>query len=494
MKKLVLEMLFICSVLTFSVVAEIVMPVVFRDGMVMQREAPLRVFGQAADGALITVRLNGQKMMATAKNGKWIVTLKAMPAGGPYELQLSGDGSEIMIKDVMLGEVWVAGGQSNMGVALASTIDFEKYLPADGNSQLRFVLIPRTEFGEIDSNRVTWEYFNKNSVRRFSAVAYFFAVELQKRLGVTVGVIGSYRGATNNDYWMTPESIQGEESLKYYFEKYEKGYSKFKDDAAYEAAYQKYLLDLKEWRKKGGWSYSCVPFPPMGPKSWQRPGGLYNTMIKPLQPYTIKGCIWYQGEGNSNRSEEFRTLFPAFVEGWRKSWLIPDMPFYFVQLPGFNSVAWPEFRQSQLYCAQKIKNCGMIVPEGCGDENDIHPKIKKPIGDRLAIAISAEVYGQKHIPYGPMFKSVKFGNGKAELSFQFSGSGLLLKADKTESFEIAGADKVFVTAGLELKGDKLLLWSDKVKNPKYVRYAYSPNPDMVLFNKEGLPASPFTTE
>jgi len=493
-KKLIFLVHALCLLLTFSATAEIILPVLFRDGMVLQREEPLRIFGQASDGAPITVRLNDQIMKTTAQNGKWSLTLKAMPAGGPYELNISGDSSTINIKDVMLGEVWLAGGQSNMGVALASTTDFEKHLPVQADSQLRFVFIPTTEFGEIKRDGLAWKYFDKTSVRGFSAVAYFFAVELQKRLGVTVGIIGSYRGATNNEYWMTPESIQSEERLKHYFEDYETKYSQFKDESAYEAAYQKYLLDLEVWRKKGGWSYGCVPFPPMGPKSWQRPAGLYNTMIKPLQPYTIKGCIWYQGEGNSSRSEEFRTLFPAFVEGWRKSWKRPDMPFYFVQLPGYNSVNWPKFRQAQLDCSQHIKSCGMIVPEGCNDEKDIHPKIKKPIGDRLAIAISAEVYGQKHVPYGPIFKSVKYSNDSAVLSFEYSGSGLVLKSDQSDSFEIAGADRVFVKADVELKEHTLILRSIKVKNPRYVRYAYSPNPDMVLFNKEGLPATPFTTD
>ena len=494
MKKLIFLICGLCAIVTSNLFAAIELPVLFRDSMVLQRDEPVRIFGEASEAAVVKVQLNGQKKTATSQNGKWSVTLDAMQSGGPYELKISGDSSDITIKDVMLGEVWLAGGQSNMGVPLVSTTDFEKYLPEKVNPALRFANIPNTEFGEIDESKVKWTYFDKNSVRGFSAVAYFFATELQKRLGVTVGIIGSYRGATNNDYWMTPESIQGEPALHHYLDNYKNKYSQFKDDAAYEAAYQEYLVKLKEWRKKGGWSSGIVPFPPMGPKSWQRPSGLYSTMIKPLQPYTIKGCIWYQGEGNSARHEEFRTLFPAFVEGWRKSWQNPDMPFYFVQLPGYNNENWPQFRQAQLDCAKKIRNCGMVVSEGCGDEKDIHPKIKKPIGDRLAIAAAAEVYGQKHIPYGPVFKDMKVNSGKAEISFDYCGSGLMLKSDKTDSFEIAGADKVFTKADVELKNDKLILWSDKVKEPKYVRYAFCPNPDMVLFNKEGLPASPFTSE
>lgn len=173
----------------------------------------------------------------------------------------------------------------------------------------------------------------------------------------------------------------------------------------------------------------------------------------------------------------------------------PQMPFYFVQLPGWGEgLWWPQFRQAQLDCSKLISNCGMVVSEGCNDETDIHPRIKKPIGDRLAIAVSAEVYGQKHIPFGPIFKYVEFQKGKAKITFDFSGSGLVLVSEETGSFEIAGADKVFTNARLNIKGGNLLLWNKKIKHPKYVRYAYSPNPEMVLFNREGLPATPFTSE
>ncbi len=495
MKKIIILTFLLCLLLQIQAFAKISMPVTFGNGMVLQREMPVRIFGEASEGATITVRFNGQEKIAVSEDGRWMLALQPMSAGGPFELHISGDGDEIIFSDVMIGEVWLAGGQSNMAMALQSTNQFEKYLPANENSSLRFLKIPVTEFGEINREGLKWEYFDKESAKKFSAVAYFFATELQKRLGVTVGIIGSYRGGTWNENWMTPESIKNEPELKYLFENYEKEYVKFKDEAAYETAYQKYLCDLNEWKAKGGWSYGQVPFAPLGPKAYQRPSGLFNTMIKPLQPYTVKGCIWYQGEGNSARYDEFRTLFPAFIEGWRETWQNPELPFYFVQLPGYGKGAsWPQFRQAQLECYQNIEYCGMVVSEGCGDEDDIHPKVKKPIGDRLAVAISAEVYGQDHIPYGPVFKSVGFENGKARISFDYSGGGLVLSKENSGSFEIAGDDKVFREARMKIKRGDLILWNEKIKQPRHVRYAYSPNPEMVLFNKEGLPATPFTTE
>ena len=494
MLKVTFQTLALCVLLQSFASAKLIMPVIFGDGMVLQRDTAVTLFGQASEGASITVRFNGTEQKARAHHGRWKLVLDAMPAGGPYELIVSGDGEEIIYEDVMLGEVWLAGGQSNMAFHMGGLRDVQKRLPTKANPQVRFIKIPVTEFGDINRNGLRWKIADKESVHGFSAVAYFFAAELQKRLGVTVGIIGSYRGATWNENWMTPESIRRTPELRYLFEKYDKEYGVFEDEGAYEAAYKQYLVDLEDWKKKGGWSHGMVPFAPTGPKAYQRPSGLYECMIKPLQPYTIKGVIWYQGEGNSGRYEEFRSLFPAFVEGWRRTWQNPDLPFYFVQLPPYKDASWPHFRQAQLDCSKVIPNCGMVVSEGCGDLEDIHPKVKKPIGDRLAIAVSAEVYGHNHEPYGPVFESVEFRDAQAELRFRYAEGGLKLSADPDGSFEIAGADQAFVRADVELKGAALLLCNVSVKHPAYVRYAYSPYPNMVLFNQAGLPASPFTTE
>jgi sialate O-acetylesterase len=492
MKNLLFILFLACSI---QANAEITMPVTFGDGMVLQRNMPIRIFGEATDGANITVRLNGQEKIAVSQGGNWLLNLDKIPAGGPYELVIIGDGDTIRFKDVMIGEVWFAGGQSNMAFNLENCIDFEKYLPTAENPKLRFLQIPLTEFGPINTNGLQWKNFDKNTVRGFSAVAYFFATELQERLGVTVGIIGSYRGGTWNENWMTPNSIKNTPELKYLFEKYDREYAKYKDEADYEQTYQQYLIDLKNWKANGGWSSGQAPMAPAGPKAYQRPSGLYESMIKPLQPYTIKGCIWYQGEGNSSRHEEFKTLFPAFIEGWRKSWQNPELPFYFVQLPAYGKGStWPQFRQAQLECFEKIPHCGMVVSEGCGDEKDIHLKVKKPIGDRLGIAISAVVYKQPHVPYGPQVKKVNYYKNKAKVSFDYCDNGLVLSETNIDSFEISGEDKKFRVAQIEIKGNTLYIWNNEVQRPKYIRYAYRPYPQMVLFNKEGLPASPFTTE
>ena len=215
-------------------------------------------------------------------------------------------------------------------------------------------------------------------------------------------------------------------------------------------------------------------------------------MIKPLQPYTIKGVIWYQGEGNSRRYDEFRTLFPAFIKGWRQTWENPKLPFYFVQLPPFNAKHWPHFRQAQLDCARAIPHCGMVVSEGCGDLNDIHPKGKKPIGIRLANAACVEEYGQPGQAYGPMQRSVKRVGNKLVVAFDHVGSGLICKEPKLGSFEIAGEDNKFVKADARIVGNSIEVSSKGLAKPESVRYAYAPFPVMDLFNKDGLPASPFT--
>lgn len=488
------------------------LPVCFTDNMVLQRDRPVAIWGNATPGSEITIYFSprpgalrqasgqagqaGQTVKTKAqKNGSWRTQLKPMQANStPQNLRIASslDRKSVILKNVLVGEVWFAGGQSNMAFTLKQTTDWNEHKPTKPNPSIRFLHIPVTEFGPINDRNLTWKICDKRSASSFSAVAYFFAAELQRRIKVPVGIIGSYRGGTWNENWMTPESIRDEPKIKHLFDTYDKAYGKFKDEAAYEKAYQAYLIKLKEWRAKGGWSHGMVPFAPLGPKAYQRPSGLYDCMIKPLQPYSIKGVIWYQGEGNSGRHEEFRTLFPAFIKGWRKTWENPEMPFYFVQLPPYKAEHWPHFRQAQLDCAKAIPNCGMVVSEGCGDLNDIHPKVKKPIGDRLANAACVEQYGQKGPAYGPMYKSVLQKDDKLIVMFDCVGSGLLCKGEKLSSFEIAGEDKAFVKAKARIVGEAIEVWSINVTQPVSVRYAFAPFPVMDLFNKEGLPASPFT--
>ena len=382
-----------------------------------------------------------------------------------------------------------------MYFGLSACLDFEKDLPTQENPSLRFLHVPVTEFGAINRKGLEWKRFDAQSVRRFSAVAYYFATALQKRLGVTVGVIESCRGGIWNENWMTTASIAAIPSLQYLLNDYDTAYAKFQDEAAYESAYQAFLTAVKLWESNGGWSSGPRPMAPMGPKAYQRPAGLYQTMIKPLQPYTIKGCIWYQGEGNSARFEEYKTMFPALVAGWRKTWENPKMPFYFVQLPGYGSgVTWPQFRKVQLELSKSIPHAGMLVSEGAGDSKDLHPKVKKPIGNRLAIAVASEVYKQSHVPFGPRYESAEIINGKVLVRFEFIGAGLELRDTNSSSFEIAGEDKVFKQAQVTIHGDELYLWNSSLEAPIYTPYAYSHFPAMDLFNKEGLPASPFTAK
>ena len=474
------------------------LPVCFTDNMVLQRDRPVAIWGDATPGSEITVTFADQIVKTKAdKHGKWRTQLDPMPAsaeGRTLTIRSSIGNLQSTLTNVLVGEVWLAGGQSNMAFGLGGHRDSEKHLPKEDNPLIRILHVPVTEFGPINRERTAWAICGPQSTPRFSAVAYFFATELQRRLEIPIGIIGSYRGGTWNENWMTPASIKGDPELKHLFEEYEDAYGKFKDEAEYEAAYQEFRVKMKEWQAKGGWSHGPVPTPPVGPKSSRRPSGLYECMIKPLQPYTIKGVIWYQGEGNSWRYDEFRTLFPAFIEGWRKTWENPELPFYFVQLPPFKAEQWPHFRQAQLDCAKAIPNCGMVVSEGCGDLEDIHPKVKKPIGMRLAQAAGVEQYGHPGPAYGPMQKSVERKDNKLIVTFDYVGSGLVCNGEKLSSFEIAGKDDEFVKADAVIVGDTIEVSSQGVAVPESVRYAYAPFPVMDLFNKEGLPASPFAAE
>jgi sialate O-acetylesterase len=472
------------------------LPVCFTDNMVLQRNRPVAIWGDATPGSEITVSFARQTVKTQAdRDGKWRAKLDPMPASGEgrtLTIHSSIGNYQSSFDNVLVGEVWLAGGQSNMAFGLGGHRDSEKHLPKKDNPLIRILHVPVTEFGPVNRDRTNWVVCGPKSTPRFSAVAYFFATELQRRLGVPIGIIGSYRGGTWNENWMTPASIKDEPKLKYLFEKYEDAYGEFEDEADYEEAYQEFRVKLKEWQAKGGWSHGPVPTPPVGPKSSRRPSGLYECMIKPLQPYTIKGVIWYQGEGNSWRYDEFRTLFPAFIEGWRKTWENPELPFYFVQLPPFKAEQWPRFRQAQLDCAKAIPHCGMVVAEGCGDLEDIHPKVKKPIGERLAQAACVEQYGQAGPAYGPMCKSVERRGHSLIVTFDYVGSGLVCKGEQLSSFGIAGEDSEFVKADARIAGNTIEVSSKDVAEPESVRYAYAPFPVMDLFNRDGLPASPFT--
>ncbi len=449
----------VASFFITSAVADVKPNPLFSDGAILQRGQVVPVWGTADEGEKVTVEFEKQKLTTTAKDGKWRVDLKALQAGGPFTMKISGKNT-IEIKDLLVGEVWVCSGQSNMEWKL-DQIDREKVEHAKANfPKIRMFTVKRTVAITPQSDCIgSWITCSPQTVGNFSAVGYFFAKDLYEKLNVPVGMVHSSWGGTPAQAWT---SLEG-----------------FKDHP-----------ELQEYVKAAN---GAIANPPEKPVGSGFPTALYNGMIAPIVPYSMKGVIWYQGESNAGKSKQYQTLFPAMIADWRDKWKQGDFPFFYVQIAPFKNQP-PEIREAQLLTLGKVKNTAMTVTTDVGDANDIHPKNKQPVGQRLALAAKALVYGEKIEYSGPLYDSMKASGNAIELSFKHVGGGLVAKDGDLKGFTIAGDDGQFVPAKAVIKGNKVVVSAEGVSSPKAVRYGWANVPDVNLYNKEGLPASPFRTD
>jgi sialate O-acetylesterase len=425
----------------------------FNNHAVLQRGIKIPVWGTASEGEKVTVSMNGQTVSTDAQNGKWEVSLQPMNAGGPYTMTIQGNNT-ITLNDIMVGEVWLASGQSNMerqlgprrGQQLLTNWLEEKKNAANNN--IRMITIPlKTNSNPQSDIKADWKVCDTTSVVEFSAVAYFFARELQAKLNVPIGIIHSSWGGTPAEKWISKEAMMANDTLV------------------------QGLMKADEKRKS---AYN----------------GLYNAMIAPLIPYAIKGAIWYQGESNRNESTLYQTLFPAMITDWRSQWKLGDFPFLFVQVAPYKDMT-PEIRESQLISYQRVPNTAMVVTTDCGDCKDIHPVNKQPVGYRLSLGARVLAYGEKIAYMGPVQTSVKRTGNKLVLGFDHAQKGLQ-KNNALKGFEISAGGDAFVPAKAKVKGKTVVVWSEELKEaPVSVRYGWSNCMDVNLFNKESLPASPF---
>lgn len=429
----------------------------FTDGAVLQRGQNVPVWGTANDGEKVTVEFAGQTATTTAQGGKWRVDLKPLEAGGPFSMKISG-GNTVTVNDLLVGEVWVASGQSNMQWTLNASHEPEVERPKANYPKIRMFTVARaTSLEPLDEVKGSWVECSPETVGKFSAVGYYFARDLHAALGVPVGILHTSWGGTPAQAWTSAEGFEGHPELQGYADQLK----------AAEA--------LPEKRGQGF------------------PAALYHAMIAPVIPYGMKGVIWYQGESNARNSKQYQTLFPAMIADWRAKWKIGDFPFLYVQIAPFKGQP-PEIREAQLLTLEKSNNTAMAVTTDVGDANDIHPKRKEPVGHRLSLAARALAYGEKIEYSGPLYESMKTVRDKAEISFRHIGGGLVAKDGGLKGFTLAGADGNFVPAKAEILGDKVVVSAEGVKAPKAVRYGWENVPDVNLFNKEGLPASPFRTD
>ena len=462
----------------------------FSDGMVLQRGVDCPIWGTADPGEKVSWRFSwgsegivGHSKIA-GEDGKWKLTIpkKDLKVGGPFTLTITGK-NVVSIQDVYVGEVWICSGQSNMEWPLSATATGAEAIKNAKNSKIRLFTVPKNPADKPQKGfkgEPKWQECNPDTVKNFTAVGYFFGRDLQKALDVPVGLIHTSWGGTRAEAWTSRPVLESHEEWK-------------DESVSYHKAAEQYREAAQKAKESG-------EKPPANPTHANSPSALYNGMIAPLIPYAIKGAIWYQGESNAGKAYAYRKLFPTMIQNWRDDWKEGDFTFLFVQLAPWISSGdksdqtWAELREAQLLTTQKLKHAGMAVITDVGDAKDIHPRKKEPVGARLALAARAIAYGEKIEYSGPIYQSMLVEGDKAILTFGHVGKGLEAKGERLQGFIIAGEDQVFHPAQAEIKGDKVVVRSDKVAKPVAVRYGWSNNPTVNLWNKDGLPASPFRTD
>jgi sialate O-acetylesterase len=489
--------------------ADVKLPALFSNGMVLQSGATTLIWGSADPGETVKVSYLSQTLVSMLKpaqadeKGRWQTTFpEGLPNGGPIEVIVSGK-NEIHIKDVYVGQVWICSGQSNMEWPLHLTTGGKEAIQSSKNPLIRLFTVAKSTYDQpLADVKGTWQECNPETVKNFSAVAYYFGRDLQKALGVPVGLIHTSWGGTRAEAWTRHEILESHAEWKNEFPRYEKAKAEYPKAMEKFRAEQEKRKEAAAQAKEKGQNPPRNPQPPFDPaRNPNSPSVLYNAMIAPLIPYGIKGAIWYQGESNAGAAFLYRKLFPVMIQNWRDDWKRGDFPFLFVQLAPWQAIvkepqesAWAELREAQLLTSQNLLHTGMAVITDLGDPKDIHPRDKEPVGARLALAARALAYGEPIEYAGPTYDSMEVTNDTAILRFKHVGNGLEARGGPLTGFTIAGEDRKFHNAQAEFKGEKVYVSCEKVKNPVAVRYGWANCPVVNLWNKDGLPASPFRTD
>ena len=463
-----------------ALLADVQLPAVISDHMLLQRDTPVRIWGKAEPGEAVSVAFRGQTVRTQADPlGRWFVFFTPSSAGGPFELTVQGNNT-IVVRDVLVGEVWIASGQSNMGFTVRQSDSAQQEIAAASFPNIRlFKVALKVAHYPQDDVKGEWAQCAPESVPAFSAVGYFFARHLHQKLNIPVGVIQTAWGGTPAEAWTSVTALAADPALLSVFSDWGKVTEDYADQIA------RYNLQLKRSEK---------PRQPNDPANHQwMPGGLYNAMIAPLTPYAIRGAIWYQGENNAGkkRSYVYRRLFPAMIQDWRNAWGLGDFPFLFVQLANFGknvpTSQWPELREAQAMTLQ-LANTGMAVTIDIGNPSDIHPTNKQDVGRRLALL--AQDKGSS-----PRYRQFTREGSTIRIWFDHAGTALKTRAGgPVTGFQIAGADGKYVDAIATIDGATVRVSSPDVPDPRSVRYAWDYSPDANLINAIGLPASLFRTD
>ena len=468
--------------------APVRLPTVFSDNLVLQRGMPVPVWGWGEPGETVRVEVAGVSAETVVKpDGTWKLFLPKLKAGGPYDLAVTGR-NRIVVKNVWVGEVWLCSGQSNMAVPVKDARDGAAEAAKAEYPRLRFFNIgynlehlanrPQGDFG---GKGYGWQVCTPQTVVNQSAIAYYFGRQLARDLDVPVGLIHCSWGATGIQAWCPRAVLLAEPRTRPVVAQWDKVWTEFLAGRA----------SVHPNRANNDSEFVTVS---------NQASGLFNGGIAPVMPYGLKGVIWYQGETNTPEARFYRQLFPAMIGGWRRAWGQGDFPFLYVQLANFGPRAaapgdsdWAELREAQLL-ALKTPHTAMAVAIDLGEAQNIHPLNKQDVGRRLALAALGTAYGKRVDFAGPRYIGLKAENERLRLRFTDTAGGLVAKDGVLKGFAIAGADRKFVWAEAKVVGDSVLVWSPAVPRPVAVRYAWAQNPDATLYNRAGLPASPFRTD
>ena len=514
MKNTLFLILFLyCSIIFSKQTLKIASP--FQDHMVIQRDRPAKIWGWTEPYSIITVEMNNEVVKVYADSlGYWITELKKQIVGGPYVLKIMGE-ETVKINDVYVGDVWLCSGQSNMDMTVAKEDRYwcgvynETEEVANANYPLiRFFDVefnPRDTVQKMVGGK--WEICSPENVGHLSAAAYFFARELYNKYKIPIGLLTSAYGASTAEAWTDRRYIENETDFQFLLQKYARRCNDYDTNTAVKEKYLKSMEKFKvakELAQKEGKDIPRQPKNPNPHKDQHSPCVLYNGMIAPLVPYTIKGAIWYQGESNTKTAHIYDRQMKTLIYNWRNDWRQGDFPFIYVQLANYKDpiiepvkddpTVW--VRDMQLKNLD-IRNTAMVVAidnANPDDPENIHPKNKQEIGRRLAIAAMGKVYDEPITFMGPVFNHIDIRDNRIILFFDFIGDGFSIKGEEIKGFAIAGESKNFEWAKAKIEGKKIIVWNDKIEKPLYVRYGWSINPPCNLYNKQGLPASPFRSD
>jgi sialate O-acetylesterase len=483
--------------------AQVTLPKILSDHMVVQRDLPVHVWGMATPGEEVSVTFRGEtRAVRTSGIGRWSVYLKPGAAGGPFEMKVQGTpeagsagaatAQEIVLKDILVGDVWVASGQSNMEFEMRKAATAATDLPKAGNPRIRLLIVTKraSNYPQDDTETDGWAASTPDTAKEFSAVAWYFAREIEQREHVPVGVIDSTWGGTPGEAWVRTTALGEDASLNPLFASWGRMTDRESTALISQADEQRQRDEAKAQGKP-------APLFPWHPRleSWG-PGMLYNGMIAPLTPFPIRGALWYQGESNSvlDRFSLYDRVMRTLIEDWWRQWGVGSFPFLYVQISNFKSTPledWASLREQQVKTLG-LRNTAMAVTIDIGNPEDVHPTDKIDVGQRLARAARALSYGEQVEYFGPMFRQATPEGAAIRVWFDHA-KGLAAKGGEVTGVEVAGRDGKFVAATAKVDGETIVASSPDVPEPVQVRYGWSNSPECNLFNGEALPASPFTS-